>query len=181
MATLTEKELTVIDRIGDNSGKITQRQIAQHTGLSLGLTNLILKRLTKKGYIKIRQLTPKKMHYFLTPKGITEKTSKSYRYIFKTFKEIRNINNRIQTLFQQEYQLGGRKIGIIGDSELTEIIKLFSRDMPDIEILWYNDIPPCEYPQGINLIIDCRDGNHTTKNSVGPRTINLIDYISKSE
>lgn len=180
MSILTEKELTVIDRIGDNSGKVTQRQIAQHAGFSLGLTNIILKRLVKRGYIKVRQLTPKKMHYILTPNGISEKTKKSYHYIFKTIKEIRNINNRIQSLFQQEYQAGKRKIGIIGDNDLTEIIKLFNRDIGNMEIVWLGGNSLNENTQGVDIIIDCGDGNQPVKNLPGPKTINLMEYIAKS-
>lgn len=179
MDAITEKELTIIERLGNNGGAITQREIAEHTGFSLGLTNIILKRLTKKGYIKIRQLTPKKMHYILTRKGLAEKTKKSYRYIFRTIGEIRDINNRIQNLFQKEYQSGSKKIVIIGNNDLTEIIKLFSRDITDIEILWHNDNLPSEYFQGADLVIDCREENHIIKSSTVPKTINLIDYIAK--
>lgn len=55
MDTITEKELTIIERISNNGGVITQREIVKYTGFSHGLTNIIIKKLTKKGYIKIRQ------------------------------------------------------------------------------------------------------------------------------
>ena len=97
MSMLTEKELRIIDRIGDNGGKITQRQIASHTGFSLGLTNLILKKLAKTGYVKVKQLNSKKIHYILTSKGMIEKTQKSYRYIFKTINNIKYLKEILLT------------------------------------------------------------------------------------
>lgn len=181
MKALTEKELTIIDKIGNNGGKITQRQIARHAGFSLGLTNLILKRLAKKGYIKISQLTPKKMHYILTRKGLAEKTKKSYHYIFKTIREIKNINNCIQQLMINECQNGMKKIGILGENELTEIIKNFTNQIPQVEIVWLGEKPAINDTQGIDFLINCiNNGRDFAKINI-QKKINLIDYIANKQ
>lgn len=181
MNTLTDKELTIIDRISTNGGETTQRQIARHAGLSLGLTNIILKRLTQKGYIKVKQLTPKKMHYILTPKGITEKAQKSYQYIFKTIREIKNINDSIQRLLITECQLGAKKIGILGENELTEIIKMFSTQIPNAEIVWLGNNISDKDIQGIDLLLDCRHEACILQNVSPAKIINMADYIVQSQ
>ena len=178
MNTLSEKELIVIDRIGNSDGKLTQRKIAENTGLSLGLTNLILKRLTKTGYIKISQLTPRKMHYIMTRKGITEKARKSYRYIEKTIRELTTIKDCVQRLLISEYQLGSRKIGVIGDNELTEIIKSSPQNIEGIEIVWFGNDFSIDDVKGVDLVIDCQYNPKTMNGFSSLRMVHLVDHIA---
>lgn len=176
MYTLTDKELTIIDRIGNNSGKITQREIAKNTGLSLGLTNIILKRLTKKGYIKIKQLTPKKIQYILTTKGIEEQTQKSYRYIFKTINEVKNIKRTVNQIMSAELKNGSTRFGIIGDNEIADIAEIASRTIEGITV------KRCDKSDGenVNVFIDCYTEADVKPESVdGVKTIKLIDLITK--
>jgi DNA-binding MarR family transcriptional regulator len=77
-----ERELRIIEEISQNQN-LTQRKISHKLGLSLGMTNIILKRLASKGYIKVKGLNRRKVQYILTPKGFAEKTKKSYRYFLK--------------------------------------------------------------------------------------------------
>jgi len=65
---INERELRVIEEVGADKN-LTQRKISHSLGLSLGTTNLILKKLVRKGYIKMRQLNRRKIQYILTPKG----------------------------------------------------------------------------------------------------------------
>ncbi len=74
-----ERELKIIEEISREKN-LTQRKISHKLGLSLGMTNLVLKRLANKGYIKVKGLNRRKVQYILTPKGFAEKTKKSYRY-----------------------------------------------------------------------------------------------------
>ncbi len=50
-------------------GSVTQRNLAKKLGIALGLTNLYLKRLARKGYIKLKTVPPKRIKYYLTLKG----------------------------------------------------------------------------------------------------------------
>jgi DNA-binding MarR family transcriptional regulator len=69
----------------------TQRELSRKVGLSLGMTNALLLRLTRKGYIKMRQLDWKRTEYLLTFKGALEKTRKSYAYTLHTIRLFRTI------------------------------------------------------------------------------------------
>ena len=51
---------------------VTQRDLSQRIGVALGLTNLLLRRLVKKGYIKISGTTRSRLRYLITPQGILE-------------------------------------------------------------------------------------------------------------
>ena len=91
---ITEKEFDVINEIAKNF-KSNQTGISKNVGISLGMTNIILKRLTKKGWVKFNQLDKKRMEYILTPEGFKEKARKSYQYFLKTIDSLGTLKRKI--------------------------------------------------------------------------------------
>ena len=81
---------------------LSQREIAQKMGVSLGKTNYCLKALVDKGFIKLQNFYNNKKKssyiYFLTPKGIVEKTEVTYRFLQRKIKEYENIKVEIASL-----------------------------------------------------------------------------------
>ncbi|MCP4604318.1 MAG: winged helix-turn-helix transcriptional regulator, partial [Proteobacteria bacterium] len=69
--------LSVLDAISLNS-KVSQRDLSKATGLNLAKVNFLLRRLAEKGFVKLRNISknPNKLGYlyFLTPRGLTEKS-----------------------------------------------------------------------------------------------------------
>ena len=65
----------------DRDGGATQRTLAIELGLALGLTNLYLKRLARKGYINITTIPRNRIRYLLTPQGFMEKSRLTYLYM----------------------------------------------------------------------------------------------------
>ena len=63
-----DHELDVLSQIHHNQA-VKQRDIAHAIGLSLGMTNAILKRLATKGFITMRRLNARNVHYLVTPDG----------------------------------------------------------------------------------------------------------------
>ena len=53
--TLNEREFELINIVGANLAA-NQRDLSRYMDLSLGMTNMIIRRLIAKGYIRIRQL-----------------------------------------------------------------------------------------------------------------------------
>ena len=60
-------------RVIKNKPKITQREMANNLGLSLGKLNYVLKSLKNKGHIKINNKNKMNYLYLLTPSGIEKK------------------------------------------------------------------------------------------------------------
>jgi DNA-binding MarR family transcriptional regulator len=67
---------------------VRQRDLAKIAGLSLGMTNAILKRLALKGLLTIKRVNNRNIHYIVTPTGIEAITRKSYRYFKRTIKNV---------------------------------------------------------------------------------------------
>lgn len=54
---------------------VSQRSLSRELGIALGLTNLLIKRLVNKGYVKTSSaIRGKRLQYLLTRKGIAEKS-----------------------------------------------------------------------------------------------------------
>ncbi|MGH9339847.1 MAG: winged helix-turn-helix transcriptional regulator [Acidobacteriota bacterium] len=65
----------------------SQRSLARELGIALGLTNLLMKRLIKKGYVKTsRAIKGRRLKYLLTPAGIVKKTRLSVAYLDNTIR-----------------------------------------------------------------------------------------------
>ena len=81
---------------------LSQRDIAQKMGVSLGKTNYCLKALIDKGFIKFQNFYNNKKKsayiYFLTPKGIEEKAEVTYRFLQRKIKEYEDIKVEIESL-----------------------------------------------------------------------------------
>src|SRR5207253_9651748 len=68
----SHRELRVLEAISANE-RTTQRGLAAPLGIALGLANLYLKRLVRKGYIRCVTVPSNRVLYLITPQGIAEK------------------------------------------------------------------------------------------------------------
>ena len=53
---------------------LSQRELSNKFGIALGVTNACLKRMARRGWIRLRKVPPRRIGYYLTPKGFAEKT-----------------------------------------------------------------------------------------------------------
>ena len=90
-------ELNILNYI-EQSSDTTQRELSEQVGVSLGTINLLLKKMVKKGLIKIERLQPNSIKYFLTPSGIANKIERTYGYVVRTYNEISRVRSRIITV-----------------------------------------------------------------------------------
>ncbi len=112
--------LEILSRIEQN-GRVTQPEIAGHLGISLGLTNAFIKRIARKGYIKLTTIPRDRAKYLLTPQGIAEKsrlTIKYFQYSINFYKKAKETISRAYTHLQQE---GVKNIVFYGAGEVAEI------------------------------------------------------------
>jgi len=60
------RTLQLLEEIESNRSP-SQRDLATHLNISLGLVNAFMKRLAKKGYFKITNIPRNRVRYILTP------------------------------------------------------------------------------------------------------------------
>ena len=119
---LAEKEFSLIQELAKSSTR-TQRDLSSSVGLSLGMTNLLLKRLSRKGMIKVQQLDWKRTQYLLTLKGATEKAKKSYDYTLYTIRIFRQIQDNIAVALKRAYDDGTRDLAVVAQDEILELVR----------------------------------------------------------
>ena len=88
---------------------VTQRELAEHLGVSLGKANYCLKALIARGLIKARNFKNSNHKsaylYVLTPKGMDEKARISVAFLRRKISEYEQLKNEIAQL-QQEVSSG---------------------------------------------------------------------------
>ena len=95
----TELELEVM-RVINNKPDITQRELANKLGHSLGKLNYCLRELKFKGFLKIDNFkkNPNKLNYLyvLTPKGIAAKTKLMLSFMNRKMKEYYELKKELE-------------------------------------------------------------------------------------
>ncbi|HHV59344.1 MAG TPA: winged helix-turn-helix transcriptional regulator [Clostridiaceae bacterium] len=107
----------------DQNNVITQRDMAKHTGLSLGTVNLVLKRLIKKGLIKMERLSPRTIRYILTPTGLKSKAMATYNYIISSYNYLREVDGKIEKMLTDDDNQGCFMILYGSDDELLSMLQ----------------------------------------------------------
>jgi len=104
-------------RILSSNNNLTQRDLSNHLGFSLGKTNYLIRELAKKGLVKIKNFSHgdhklKRISYILTPKGLKEKTELTYHFLKSKQQEYNRLREEWENLrvtFRQKNGLILRK------------------------------------------------------------------------
>ena len=92
----------IILRILKDNPKITQRQLSEELGLSLGRTNYVIRALIDKGLVKLSNFkrSDNKIGYLyaLTPEGITAKSMLAQKFLKRKSEEYNKLKEEIEIL-----------------------------------------------------------------------------------
>lgn len=95
----SQDHFEVLRKINKNP-KITQRELAEELGFSLGKLNYCLKALKNKGLVKIENFAknPNKINYIyvLTPKGISERTKLTVNFMKRKMMEYDELKKELE-------------------------------------------------------------------------------------
>jgi DNA-binding MarR family transcriptional regulator len=117
------EELDILKIIAANPS-ISQRKIAERTGISLGQVNFLIKKCVRKGLVKIEGQTSKSLQYNLTPQGMSEKAKLTLEYIKVSYSAVITLTDKVRS-FMNQYKQEGYSIYVYGSQdEMMEIVKL---------------------------------------------------------
>ncbi len=122
------RELKVLEAIAADD-RATQRGLASHVGIALGLLNLYLKRLIRKGYVKCVNVQSNRFRYLITPKGIAQKTRLTYEFMEYSLYVFREGRNHLKGMLQGYAAHAGARIAICGTGEAGELAYLCLREL----------------------------------------------------
>ena len=89
-------------RILQENPDLTQRELAEELGVSLGGLNYCLKALIDKGWVKVQNFQNSKNKfkyvYLLTPRGIAERVALTSRFLERKMREYEALKEEIEVL-----------------------------------------------------------------------------------
>lgn len=123
-----QRDLEILTAIAEGR-PLTQRALAQQLRVAVGLANLILRRLAKKGYIKVVEFPQKTaardhLRYLLTSKGIAEKTRLAYEHTVYAVQIYRRARQTLRESLSLLPQNGLKRIALYGTGEPAELTYL---------------------------------------------------------
>jgi len=116
------RTLTLFNTV-EKSPDINQRKLAQDLGISLGLSNTYFQRVLKKGWVRAKQVKPRRWLYFLTPQGALEKSRLSLSYMHRTLESFRELKSKGDEHLRILSEKGVTGIHLCGEDDLTEILR----------------------------------------------------------
>ena len=122
----SRRDLQLLSEVEKDSS-VTQRTLAKSLGVALGLTNLYLKRLARKGYIKITTIPRNRIKYLLTPRGVAEKSRLTYEYMQYSLFYYRDVRQKLEQAMAASLNAGFQKLLIYGTGEVAELAYLIIR------------------------------------------------------
>jgi len=123
----SRRELTVLDAVARDQ-HITQRNLAAKLGIALGLTNIYLKRLIRKGYIKCINVQSNRLLYLITPQGIAEKSRLTYEFMDYSLHLYREVRQHLSEVIRPCKDDGPQRIAVFGTGEAAELAYLSLRE-----------------------------------------------------
>jgi len=153
--------LDLLEAVG-RKNDVSQRHLARHMGVALGLANSYLKRCIRRGFIKISEAPANRYLYYLTPTGFAEKSRLTAKYLSSSFAFYRKAGESCGRILDTCDRNGWERIALCGISDLAEILALRALER-GVEIVgtydrhtdrgrfvnkpvWRNfsDTPPCD-------------------------------------
>lgn len=107
----------------ERQSALSQRQIARSAGLSLGMTNKVLARLSKKGYLTMRKVKGRHMAYAVTPEGVQEIARRTYRYFRRTMDHVAHYKDQVDVLTRTARERGYTRMQLVGKSDLDFLLE----------------------------------------------------------
>lgn len=165
----------------ERNPSVTQRNLAAESGIALGLMNGYLKRCVKKGWVRVSQVSPSRIAYFLTPEGLKEKSRMVKDYLGRSLTFFRDAKNQCENVFLGCQRQSWSKIALVGDSDLAEIAKLVALRV-GIEVVLENNYSNLSKYDAV-LITDIttpQDTYDALVKGIGPQKILTLELLHVS-
>ena len=128
-----EKEMHLLYEI-DRQPDASQRTLSKRVGIALGLTNILIRKLAEKGYIRVSQAGWKRWVYTLTPSGISHKARLTVGYI----QQFLGHYQQVRQLLREELAVlelnAESRIAVCGTGSSGELVYLALRELDIDEI-----------------------------------------------
>ena len=123
-----DRELRLLSEV-TRTPETTQRSLSRRVGIALGMTNLLVRNLARKGYLRITQASWNGWLYTLTPRGFSRKAQLTAAYIQRVLEQYQWVR---QTLREELEPLGlnaESQVAIYGTGVFGELVYLGIKEL----------------------------------------------------
>ena len=130
------RDLQFLEEIEQNP-KVSQRELSHKFGIALGVTNACIKRMARRGLIKLTGIRPRRVAYYVTPKGFTEKTKLTLNFFSYNIHHYAEMKKRIGKILLEMQNRGVKRVAFYGVNDEMEVayVTLQGLDMKLVGIL----------------------------------------------
>ncbi len=114
------RELNLLQELERNP-IISQRELSNRFGIALGVTNACIKRMVRRGWVRITGLNQRRIEYYLTPKGFAEKAKLTVHLISWTVQHYATLKDLIGKKLLEMEREGVERVVFYGVGDEMEI------------------------------------------------------------
>jgi predicted transcriptional regulator len=123
MTEIKQQEYELLSEIAQDS-MVTQANLSKRLGIAVGSVNWYIKRLIKRGYVKVSHLDRTRLKYDLTPEGMSVFSERAMQYARDSLKAYTSFRQEAQKVISQLRSRDIAKIYLEGNDEIMDIMRL---------------------------------------------------------
>ena len=129
----SNRELRLLSEV-DRTPEASQRDLSQRVGIALGVTNVLLKSLAQKGYVRITHAGWKRWLYALTPEGFTRKIQLTVGFVRRTLDDYQQVRQTLREELRPFALNEESRVAICGTGSFGELVYLALKEIGIEEI-----------------------------------------------
>ncbi len=153
-----EKQLRILEVLEENP-ETTQASLAAQLGVAVGSVNWYLKRMVRKGYVKVTHMQRRKLKYFVTPQGLALKARLTSEYMEASLRMYRELRRAAKGTLAEIRRSGYDSVEIADDNEAAEIFRLTCLEMGIKVVRGSRGDVPLVRVDGKRFFVEWRSGN----------------------
>lgn len=123
MTDIKQQEYELLNEIAQDS-MVTQANLANRLGIAVGSVNWYIKRLIKRGYVKVSHLDRTRLQYDLTPEGMSVFTERAMQYAKDSLNIYKSFRQSAKEIVSELQKKNISKVYLDGDDEIMDILRL---------------------------------------------------------
>ena len=123
MTEIKHQEYELLSEIAQDS-MVTQASLSKRLGIAVGSVNWYIKRLIKRGYVKVSHLDRTRLKYDLTAEGMSVFSERAMQYARDSLKVYTSFRQKAQKVISQLNSRDITRVYLEGNDEIMDIMRL---------------------------------------------------------
>lgn len=151
------RELRLLTEM-ERTPQTTQRSLSRRVGVGLGVTNLLLRGLAHRGYVRVTRAGWRSWVYTLTPAGISRKVRLTGSYIQRVLSDYADIRQTLSEELERVGVTAKSRVALYGVGEFAELtyLALSAQQFEQVDLYFSEPLPNSFMGLPLNSLADYR-------------------------